>query len=151
MKFSHITRHDIPLPVRLLELDSTVLDINDATDGTYAAMIGFELDFSLQELRFVGAGITQFFVNGKKLEMQGMFVGVWEKAKFTAGVLPMKAGDSIFFLTDGYTDILSQPNFFGFGSPGGEDFESDLVSLRQLAEKKGRLRDDATGVCLKLA
>ena len=119
------------------------------TDGTYAAILGFELDLSLRQLRYVGAGIKQFLVNGRKIETPGMFVGAWEEAEFTAGVLPVKEGDCIFFLTDGFTDILARPDFSDFWSSEGQDFKADLAGLRQL-KRSGLLRDDATGVCLKL-
>lgn len=118
-------------------------------DGTYAAILGFELDLSQQELRYVGAGITQFYVNGRKIETPGMFVGAWEEAEFSAGVLPVNVGDGVFFLTDGFTDVLSRPDFADFWSQGGKDFEADLAGLRQL-ERSGLLRDDATGVCLQV-
>ena len=118
-------------------------------DGTYAAMLGFELDLALQELRYVGAGITQFFINGRKVETPGMFVGLWENAEFISGTLPVAAGDCLYFLTDGFTDALAQPANVGRWSPDGKDFAADVAFLQQLAESSA-LRDDASGVCLKI-
>ncbi len=119
------------------------------TEGAYAALLGFELDLSRRELRYVGAGITQFYVNGEKIEIPGMFIGMWENAEFTAGVIPIKPGDSILFLTDGFTDALVQPENATFSAALGKDFDADVAALEKLAEG-ARLRDDATGVCLKL-
>lgn len=118
-------------------------------DGSYAAILGFELDLALQELRYVGAGITQFFINGRKVETPGMFVGLWEDAEFISGTLPVAAGDCLYFLTDGFTDALAQPPNAGRWSPDGKDFAADVAILQQLAES-GALRDDASGVCLKI-
>jgi PAS domain S-box-containing protein len=119
------------------------------TDGAYAAILGFELDFSRHELRYVGAGITQFYVNGKKIETPGMFVGMWDDPDFSAGTMPFSPGDSIYFLTDGFTDAFSRKENSEFWLPGGSDFDSDLSALEQLAAG-GTLRDDASGVCLHI-
>jgi PAS domain S-box-containing protein len=122
---------------------------NYFADGSYAAILGFELDLTLQELRYVGAGITQFFINGRKVETPGMFVGLWENAEFISGTLPVAAGDCLYFLTDGFTDLLNQPENSGLWSPDGKDFAADMASLQKIAEN-GMLRDDASGVCLKI-
>ena len=119
------------------------------TDDAYAAILGFELDFSLGELNYVGAGITQFYANGKKIETPGMFVGMWVDAEFEAGKITVAAGDSFCFLTDGFTDSLAQPENAGLWSPNGLDFDADVAALERLAEN-GNLHDDASGVCLKV-
>ena len=118
-------------------------------EGSYATLLGFELDLTLQELRYVGAGISKFFINGREILTPGMFVGVWEDAEFESGVISVAAGDCFHFLTDGFTDALAQPENADFWSPNGKDFEADVAALKRLA-KSGTLRDDATGVCLKI-
>ena len=118
-------------------------------EGSYATLLGFELDLTLQELRYVGAGISKFFINGREILTPGMFVGVWEDAEFESGVISVAAGDCFHFLTDGFTDALAQPENANFWSPNGKDFEADVAALKRLA-KSGTLRDDATGVCLKI-
>ncbi len=119
------------------------------TDGAYAAILGFELDLAKRELRYIGAGITCFHANGRKIATPGMFVGLWDDAEFTAGVLPVKEGDGLYFLTDGFTDALSQPENVAFWSPGGKEFDADVAALERLAQS-GRLRDDATGICIRV-
>jgi len=119
------------------------------TDGAYAAILGFELDLSLRELRYVGAGITQFYANGNKVETPGMFVGIWDDAEFMPGSVPITTGDCFHFLTDGFADWLSRTENTGFWSPGGKDFDVDVAALDRLA-KSGTLRDDASAVCLKV-
>jgi len=119
------------------------------TDDAYAAILGFELDFFLGELNYVGAGITQFYANGKKIETPGMFVGMWDDAEFEAGKIVVAVGDSFCFLTDGFTDSLAQMENTGFWSPNGLDFDADVAALERLAEN-GNLHDDASGVCLKV-
>ena len=119
------------------------------TEGAYVAMLAFELDFTLRELRYAGAGIAQFYANGTKIETPGMFVGMWEDAEFTLGVLTVSEGDTFYFLTDGFTDALAQPETAGIGLPEGEDFKAHVAMLEELAGS-GTLKDDATGICLQI-
>ena len=118
------------------------------SEGSYAAILGFEFDFQKWELRYIGAGITQFFCNGKKIETPGMFVGMFGSAEFGAGVLPIAEDDCIYFLTDGFTDKLSQSSL-AFWSPDGKDFEADVAALEKVVED-GDLHDDATGLCFRI-
>lgn len=118
-------------------------------EGSYATMLGFELDLTRGELRYVGAGITQFFVNGRKIKTPGMFVGIWDEPKFCTETLPISPGDTFHFLTDGFTDALAQPENQSCWSPDGTDFDADVRALERMAES-GKLRDDATGICLKI-
>lgn len=119
------------------------------TEGAYAAILGFELDFSMRELRYVGAGITQFYANARKIESPGMFVGMWADPEFTERKIFVEEGDSLCFLTDGFTDALVQPENAGLWSQGGRIFDADVTALERLAESGG-LRDDATGICLQV-
>ena len=119
------------------------------TDESYAAILGFELDVQLRELRYIGAGITQFYVNGRMVETPGMFVGLWENAEFALGNLPIATGDIFCFLTDGFTDALSRPENANILALDGKGFDAHVAALERLAES-GKLRDDATGVCLKI-
>jgi PAS domain S-box-containing protein len=108
------------------------------SDDSYAAILAFELDLPRRELRYVGAGITQFYAYGIKIETPGMFVGLWDDAEFSSGSLPLAAGDTLFFLTDGFTDALAKT-----------DAAIDVAMLERLGES-GELGDDATGVCLRI-
>jgi serine phosphatase RsbU (regulator of sigma subunit) len=119
------------------------------TEDAYAAIIGFELDLSRRELRYIGAGITQFYANSEKIKAPGMFVGIWNDAEFEMGTINFELGDSFYFLTDGFTDALSQPQSEFSWSPGGKEFATDLAALEQLAES-GTLRDDASAICLQI-
>ena len=119
------------------------------SEGSFAAILGFEFDFTDMEVRYVGAGITQFYFNGKQIESLGMLVGIIDNAKFESGAISISEGDCIYFLTDGFTDRLTEPENINFWSPNGKDFDADVAALELLAEK-GNLRDDATGICFKI-
>ncbi len=118
-------------------------------EGAYAAMLGFELDLHARKLRCVGAGIPQFYVNFKKIVIPGMFVGIWEEAEFGFVEMPMSSGDVLSFLTDGFTDVLEQPNNSFIAASNSEGFDTYVAKLQQLAGS-GRLIDDATGICLQI-
>ena len=137
-----------------LPLLSQLRRINDHaskyfTEGAFAAMIGFELDLVAKELRYVSAGITQFYVNGKKILTPGMFVGLWNDAEFGAGSISVSEGDTLYFLTDGFTDLLSRPENSGFWPYQNENFDNRIVALEGLATS-GQMRDDASGICIKI-
>ena len=118
------------------------------TDDTYVAMLGFELDLLAKELRYVGAGITQFFANEKVIDTPGMFIGMWRDADFTMNVLPIADGDRFFFLTDGFTDVMKRAENLD-PPPICNDFAASVAALEQLAAE-GALRDDATAICLQI-
>jgi len=141
--FGYSLPEDAPLYVNKVTMESGDVTVRRYTK-THATLLGVELDFRRRELRYVGAGISKFYFNGKIILTPGMFVGMWDNAEFEAGVLPIQEGDCIHFLTDGFTDALAQPENAGF-----KDFEADVAALDKLAESGG-LRDDATGICLKI-
>ena len=89
-------------------------------EGSYATLLGFELDLSRREVRYVCAGISKFFINGREILTPGMFVGMWADAEFEIGVIPVAEGDCLHFLTDGFTDALAQPERAAFWSPRRE-------------------------------
>ena len=131
--------------IRLLNSQATKYFSEDS----FAAILGFELDWPQRELRYVGAGITQFYANGVKLETPGMFVGLWRDAEFSSGSIPVADGDAFYFLTDGFTDLLSQTEFAVKRSADRQAFEADMARLNQLG-RSDDLRDDATGICLRI-
>ena len=118
-------------------------------EDAYAAMFGFELDLAARELRYVSAGITQFYYNGEKISTPGMFVGLWNAVDFDEFTLPIATGDTFCFLTDGFTDLLAQTESLGVPRFDENDFDAHVEALRRLVEDR-TLRDDATGICLKI-
>jgi len=118
-------------------------------EGSYPAMLGFELDLPAKELRYVAAGITQFHVNGRKVKTPGTFVGMWKNAEYKENIIPIAEGDTFCFLTDGFTEELEKPENASYWVADGKDVDAHVKSLEKLAES-GRLRDDATGICMKI-
>lgn len=117
-------------------------------NDSFAAIMAFELDLASKKLNYVSAGITCFFANGKKIDTPGMFIGVWEQPEFGSGELDISPGDSFYFLTDGFSDQVSQLAESGVALLGG-DFARNTLALQKIGDEGG-LRDDASGICLKL-
>ena len=61
----------------------------------------------------------------------------------------MSEGDTLYFLTDGFTDLLSRPENSGFWPSQNENFDNRIVALEGLAAS-GQMRDDASGICIKI-
>ena len=78
-----------------------------------------------------------------------MFVGLWDDAEFMAGTLPLKEGDSFYFLTDGFTDALAKTKKETIVASLAKNFAVDVATLEQMGAS-GKLHDDATGICLKI-
>ena len=112
-------------------------------------MIGFELDLAAKELHYVAAGITQFYVNGEKHLAPSMFIGILPDEEFGSGTLPLSEGDVLFFLTDGFTDLLTVREGVDWSLPVGRNYERGLAQLEELASL-GQLRDDATALCIRI-
>ena len=112
-------------------------------------MLGFELDLADRELRYIGAGITRFYANGKTIETPGMFVGLLANAEFSIGAIPVMKGDIFHFLTDGFSDWLAEPGNAAYWSPDRKDFISDVAALQKMTES-GMLKDDATGISIRI-
>ena len=138
---------NLTLAEQLCQIDSRAAKY--FSEGSFAAMIGFEIDLFNWELRYITAGITHFYANGREIVTPGMFVGIKKDAEFGAGMISISEGDCFHFLTDGFTDILEQPEYKNFWTPDGRDFYADVAALEHLAET-GELRDDATGLCFRI-
>lgn len=119
------------------------------TEGSYAAMLGFELDLATKTLHYVAAGITQFYFNGEKILTPSLFVGILPTDEFCAGMLPVADGDCLLFLTDGFTDRLNKQGGISWELPPGGDFDDSLAVLEELAAR-GQLRDDSTAICIQI-
>ena len=115
--------------------------------GSYAAMLGFELDLSARELRYVGAGITQFYANGREVSTSGMFIGILENPEFSEHVLAVAPDDCFCFLSDGFTDCIGSEENFCLHPAELQNIDNTMSVLKQL-DSSCVLRDDATAVCL---
>ena len=116
---------------------------------SYAAMLGFELDLSARILRYVGAGITRFYANGKEIATSGMLVGIRKSPEFIEGVLPVALDDCFYFLTDGFTDCVEEEEHICL-HPGEWRTMDDAMAALEQVECSGFLRDDATAICLRV-
>ncbi|HWR37982.1 MAG TPA: SpoIIE family protein phosphatase [Patescibacteria group bacterium] len=113
----------------------------------FAAALLFRLDFERRELAYAAAGINQFLVFSNGVNEQiapGLFLGINPDESYDLHILPVRAGDGFFFLTDGLSECLPSPL----------DPDWDFWRMLEWCEKSagaGTLGDDATalGVLLK--
>ncbi|MHC1760651.1 MAG: PAS domain S-box protein [Negativicutes bacterium] len=134
---------DLPLAEQMRWLNQRVGQYFD--EGTFAGALGFELDFQARELRWVCAGIPEIWIATKNyrgvVTKPGMYLGVSDTETFDAHALPLDAGDSCYFLTDGLTELLAERQDAPFG-----DYPAMVEYLQELAQDAA-CRDDATALC----
>ena len=114
-------------------------------EGSFAAAIAFELDFSAGEIRYAAAGITEFLLNDKRILAPGLYLGIYENEFYEMQKISFTPGDTVCFMTDGITDILRV-------GPGGETVHAKNICelFRPGGRYAGKMRDDATAVCIAI-
>ena len=117
-------------------------------EGIYAGALGFELDLETRELRWVSAGLPDFWLASRlvtrMIQSPGLFLGIRDSETFDTHSLPLSEGDCIYFLTDGLSDLLQQRKDLPLAQ-----FPAMLELLEQLSESTER-RDDATAICIRV-
>ena len=109
----------------------------------------FQLDFKRQELSYIAAGITEFFISSAlvkgRIKTFGSFLGLSDQPEFEVLTMPIAAGDIICFYSDGIAD-----QFVEEGSlPVNAAFDEVVEGVRNAAGI-GVLRDDCTAMCIKI-
>ena len=112
----------------------------------FAAVIAFEVDLQIEQLRYVGAGITRFWADmsvyqGAR-EVPGLYLGIDEGQQYLLQSIPLAVGDRVCFATDGLEAAAVERT----GSPV-ETCEQICELISQGAEGiKGK--DDIAAVCI---
>ncbi len=117
-------------------------------DGTFGAAICFSMDFEKHNIEISSAGINNvlYLSDGKAklIKIPGLFLGLVDNERYDQHHFPLQSGDCWFFISDGFSDILSEEYLAQMTS-----FEQTLEILNRLiAEKK--VEDDATALALYL-
>jgi HAMP domain-containing protein len=118
-------------------------------DDVMVAAFCFELDFKQHELRYVAAGITEFFADAAdargRIKTPGLFLGVSEIPEYNVCSLPIKMGDCFCFYSDGITDRLAE----GYELSLGTGFGGLVTSVARVAAD-GVYQDDVTALCVEV-
>lgn len=137
---------DLPLTEQMRWLNRRAGQYFD--DATFAGAIAFEIDLEMRQLRWICAGVPKFWVNMKAkqgaVDCAGLYLGINWNESFDVHTLPVEAGDSFYFLTDGLSDLLETKT-----EPLPEQFQEMVDCLKILSENHAR-RDDATAVCIRI-
>ena len=123
---------------QLVWLNQRIFRYIDET--SFAAAIAFEIDFARGRLCYAAAGITDFLLNWERISTPGLFLGIDRKETYETSYLPFAAGDTVCFMTDGITDVLTTEE--SWGKVTARDICGQFRDKRQA----GRLKDDATAI-----
>ncbi|WP_378952334.1 SpoIIE family protein phosphatase [Pelosinus sp. sgz500959] len=138
---------NLSLSERMTELNHRVAGY--FRDDLLVAALCFELDLDQGELRYVTAGITEFFADSKtakgRIKTPGLFLGVTEELEFEEYSLPFVQGDHFSFYSDGIADRLNE----GSEIPLGTTFE-ELVEAMNHIGAEGVRHDDVTVICIEV-
>ncbi|MBP2629559.1 MAG: putative sensor protein [Firmicutes bacterium] len=117
-------------------------------EDSFAALIGFSLDFEKQELTYSMAGINHFLTFKERhpsvIKKPGIFIGLDKKAEYERHIMPFRSGDIFCFMTDGLFELLDVPTEF---CP-----RSYAEGYRWLfrAARSPKRRDDVSALCLHI-
>jgi PAS domain S-box-containing protein len=117
-------------------------------EDSFAAAICFELDFVRNTLTYASGGIHAFLRLAadcqELVRLPGVFIGMLKNAQYEQYTLPITAGDSFIFMTDGLYELLPQQESLQL-----TDCDNAINMLKELAQSKQRT-DDATAVILRI-
>lgn len=135
-------------------LSECMVELNNRVAGYFGddiiiAAFCFEMDFTQRELRYVAAGITEFFADTStvkgRVKTPGLFLGVSNLAQFEVQSIPLAEGDRLCFYSDGISDELDR----GLKIAPGGSF-TQLVDCIRMVAAEGVTRDDVTAMCIEL-
>jgi len=136
-----------PLLTRMFELNSRVAAYFQ--DDVLIAACCFEIDLAQQELRYVAAGITEFFADAAAVQGRvmtpGSLLGLSTDPDFLLYQVPIKTGDLFCIYSDGIGDRLNE----GRQLPQGGSLPALLSAVTELAAI-GVCRDDVTALCIRI-
>ena len=119
------------------------------TDETFAAAICFEFDFSQRTLTYACAGIYQFAAHCAALPgvvvMPGSLIGVVSTPEYFEATVPIREGESFYFMSDGIFERLSESHL-----PNPGCFAETVEGLRKLA-MSDTAHDDCSAVCIRIS
>ncbi|GEM_PF-1442584 len=117
-------------------------------EDSFAGAICFELDFNNMTLTYVAAGINFFLASSRELQgvvtVPGSFLGITADAVFESYTVPIRYGDTYYFVTDGIFDLMDDQVIANVGN-----FDATMKALRAKATSSKRW-DDATALGLMI-
>lgn len=118
-------------------------------EGSFAALILFDLDLRRGLLKCAGAGIYEFIASSGEyqgiVQLPGSFLGIMRDVEFGFIEISLQAGDKFYFYTDGVADQLGQAKI----QSQPQDFAATCEQLNKLALHPNR-RDDAAGLFIEV-
>jgi sigma-B regulation protein RsbU (phosphoserine phosphatase) len=137
---------DLPLPEQMRWLNRRASQYFD--DAAFAGAVGFELDLETRELRWSCAGMPHVWLAGSDRQgivaCAGMYLGICAGEVFEMQTVPLAIGDSVCFMTDGISEVISrnvdrQPRNYG-----------EMMQLLRAIASGNECHDDATAICIRV-
>lgn len=120
---------------------------NFFSEDTFAAVIYFEVDLKQKKLDYVSGGVNYFFSHSQSLnsrvETPGLYLGILKETDFEDFSVPIEAGNSFYFMSDGLYELLENEVM------QWSDFSSSVKNLKKLSKSNERL-DDVTALCIHI-
>jgi PAS domain S-box-containing protein len=144
--FNNISKNDLPLPDKVKYINNEM--INYLSEETFVAALYFEFDLSSKILNYVPCGINEIILERKQtletITTPAFLIGMFKEAQFELHQLQLHDEDSLYFLTDGITDLL--PSHYPVEFLQEDNFFSYLEKISSSV----LLDDDATALKLTL-
>ncbi|BBB91491.1 MAG TPA: SpoIIE family protein phosphatase [Methylomusa anaerophila] len=143
---------DVPILDKLRQVN--LMSMRYFSEEFYATMLCFEIDFRQKTVTVASAGMTGFLsysdpANGL-VKAGGSFVGLDREPDFVQQVLPIRSGDTFYFVTDGILDLLREEREEeGIKTMELKQFDASVTWLSHVAGSERRW-DDAAGVFIKI-
>jgi serine phosphatase RsbU (regulator of sigma subunit) len=136
-----------PLLTRMFELNRRVEAYFQ--DDVLIAACCFEIDLQQRELRYVAAGVTEFFADAAavkgRIMTPGSLLGLSKEPDFLLYRTPIQTGDLFCIYSDGVGDRLNE----GEQLPQGGSLPTLLSAVKKLAAI-GVCHDDVTALCIRI-
>lgn len=117
-------------------------------EGSYAAIILFDFDFSRGILSCASGGINRYLARTHEsaghVTLPGAFVGLVDHPEFFLYCTAFESGDEFYFITDGIDELI-EPEFM----TKHPDYEAVMNALGEITRSSARW-DDCAGICVRI-
>jgi PAS domain S-box-containing protein len=127
-------------------------------EENYIAACCFSMNFNKNELKVVGAGITQFLMQKnncqiEEIPIEGAFLGMFEHMEFIQKTISFNSHDKFFFFTDGLDFLLDEDKILQryMSKVSIETFRKFVDDfLEDTMLEVGKLEDDCTMLTIEI-
>lgn len=120
--------------------------VSTEVGGTWASACLFCWDAKSRILHFASAGISTYFIVSKRqrgiIEIPGFPIGFDQNSEYQECTMPLAAGDSFFFMSDGLSELLPEICLTDQYS------YKDMFGLLNMVAGSHSVWDDVSAICI---